>query len=186
MYQYLLLLDTKEEKEFFREIYNSYKDEMYRAAYRILQNRSDAEDIVHETFLTLTEHLDGMMEATEQKNWNFIFTIVKHKCYNLYKKKKWEIETEESPEDLRNVFEEGLEVQIVKMEKKELILKLVKEMKQSYQDVLMLQYYHELDAMEISEILDTTPDNVRHISMRAKKKMHDLLDKYGISDRHDI
>ena len=36
------------------------------------------------------------------------------------------------------------------------------------------------------KILDTTPDNVRHISMRAKKKMHDLLDKYGISDRHDI
>ena len=68
MYQYLLLLDTKEEKEFFREIYNSYKDEMYRAAYRILQNRSDAEDIVHETFLTLTEHLDGMMEATDRKS----------------------------------------------------------------------------------------------------------------------
>ena len=49
MYRYLLLLDTDEEKEFFQKIYIRYKNEMFYAAFAILQNSADAEDIVHDT-----------------------------------------------------------------------------------------------------------------------------------------
>ena len=68
---------------------------------------------------------------------------------------------------------------MAKMEQKELFHTLLKKMRKPYQEVLILQYYHELDVMEIAEILDKTPDNVRHISMRAKKKLQSMLEEYG-------
>lgn len=92
MYQYLLLLDTEQEKEFFQKLYREHRNQMYYMALKIVKNESDAEDMVHETFLTLTEHLMGMIENPPKKNWNFILTILKHKCYNLLKKKKKEFE----------------------------------------------------------------------------------------------
>ncbi len=68
MYQYLLLLDTEQEREFFKKLYNEHKNEMYYTALKILKNESDAEDMVHETFLTLTEHLSKMIDNTPQKS----------------------------------------------------------------------------------------------------------------------
>lgn len=47
MFQYLLLLESDEDKEFFTEIYQKYRKEMFYTAYNILHNPSDAEDIVH-------------------------------------------------------------------------------------------------------------------------------------------
>ena len=49
MFQYLLLLETDEEREFFTEIYEKYQNDMFRIANGILHNSSDAEDMVHET-----------------------------------------------------------------------------------------------------------------------------------------
>ena len=76
MYQYLLLLDTEQERKFFKELYREHKNEMYYIALKILNNESDAEDMVHETFLTLTENLPKMMDNPPQKNWNYILTIL--------------------------------------------------------------------------------------------------------------
>ena len=122
MYQYLLLLDTDQERDFFQMLYDRYKNDMYYTAYRILQNRADAEDIVHETFLTLTENLVKIMGDPPQKNRNYILTIVKNKCYNLYKKKKREIDADMEQERPDLVFPEGLDERLERMEKKELIM----------------------------------------------------------------
>ncbi len=129
MYQYLLLLDTEQERKFFKELYREHKNEMYYIALKILNNESDAEDMVHETFLTLTENLPKMMDNPPQKNWNYILTILKHKCYNLYKKKKWEIDDETELENMKDVFSEKLDDRMERLEKKELILKVIKGMK---------------------------------------------------------
>ncbi len=186
MYQYLLLLDTEQEREFFKKLYKEHLKEMYFTALKILHNESDAEDMVHETFLTLTEHLSKMMNNPPQKSWNFILTILKHKCYNLHKKKKWVMDDDTELENIKDIFNEKPDDRMERLEKKDLVLKLVKQMKQSYQEVLLLQYYHELEIAEIAEVLGETPDNIRHISMRAKKKMSKILKKYGVEDSHGI
>mgnify|MGYP002508100082 CR=1 FL=1 len=84
-------------------------------------------------------------------------------------------------ENIKDIFNEKPDDRMERLEKKDLVLKLVKQMKQSYQEVLLLQYYHELEIAEIAEVLGETPDNIRHISMRAKKKMSKILKKYGVA-----
>ena len=80
------------------------------------------------------------------------------------------------------MFGEGMDARITKLERKEQLLKLMKKMRQSYQDVLIMQYYQELNIMEIAQILGKTPDNIRHISMRAKRKLQGILEENGFFD----
>ncbi|WWR19721.1 sigma factor [Lachnospiraceae bacterium JLR.KK009] len=98
MFQYLLLLESDEDKEFFTEIYLKYRKEMFYTAYNILHNPSDAEDIVHETFLSLIDHVDKIKNSEPHKAWYYINTAVKRKCYTFYRRQhlREEVELDET------------------------------------------------------------------------------------------
>lgn len=172
-------LDGEQEKDFFEEIYEAYRDEMYRKAYCILKNRHDAEDVVQETFVTLMDNLDVLKNNPPQKNWNYILTVLKNKSYNLCKQRKRRVDQELEKELLENVFDEELDVRFQKMERQELLAEALKHMNKSYRDILLLQYYHDMSIAEIARVLGKSPDNVGHMSRRAKKKLKKLLKKYG-------
>lgn len=176
----LQLLDGEQEKDFFEELYEAYRDEMYRKAYRILKNRHDAEDVVQETFVALMDNLDMLRNNPPKKNWNYILTVLKNKSYNLCKQRKRQTDQEVEDEALENVFDEELDVKFQKMERQEFIAEALKRMNKSYRDILLLQYYHDMSISEIAKILGKSPDNVGHMSRRAKKKLANLLKKYGI------
>lgn len=79
-----------------------------------------------------------------------------------------------------DILEDGPDLLLEGYEQKEAMIKLLKQLKSPYKEVLALQYYHELSAAEIGKLLGKSPDNIRHISMRAKKKLQSLLKKNGL------
>lgn len=181
MFQYLSLLDAEEEKEFFQTIYDRYRDEMFYTAYTILQNKHDAEDVVQDSFLPMLSHLDKMRTNSQQKNWNFIVTIVKNKAFNLYnrKKRKQEMEISEDEWMEADFVDEDLEIKVIEKEQVRLVMELLGQMNESYRDILLMRYYHGMKVTEIADIVEKTPDNIRHISRRAKMKLQRMLEEYG-------
>lgn len=191
MFQYLQRMDDRKNTNFFHEIYEVYKDEMFYAAFEILQNQQDAEDVIHETFVTLLESPGEMKKNTPQKNWNYILTIVKNKSYNLLKRRKYCSDREFVIEMLEDVMDEELDRKIIQIEQKEIVRDALKRMNKTYRDILILQYYHEMNITEIARLFGKTPDNIRHLSLRAKKKLKNLLmeaknpNKYHIKKRRE-
>ena len=59
---YLMSLDTEEERIKFVKIYDIYRNRMHYTANMILKDELNAEDMVHDTFLTLTDYLDRINE----------------------------------------------------------------------------------------------------------------------------
>ncbi|MCI8485103.1 MAG: sigma-70 family RNA polymerase sigma factor [Lachnospiraceae bacterium] len=186
MLQYLLLLETEEEKKFFKSIYEEHKNEMFHVAVGILKNESDAEDMVHETFLTLVDHLDKLINNKPYKVWSYINITLKHKCYNLCKRKM--IQEDIGLEDWQSwdVFEKSVDKLVEEKELKEVMAELVDQLKYPYREVLILQYYHDIPVQKIAKEMGTTPDNIRHISMRAKKKLQDVLEREGFWERKKL
>lgn len=176
--------DSRQENDFFGEIYETYRNEMFYVAYGILQNKHDAEDVVHETFMALFANIDRMEQNSPKKNRNYILTIVKNKAYNLYKTKRRQAEKELGEDALEDVFDEEQEVKLMEMEKTEFLKQILKKMNPSYRDILLLQYYHGLGVAEVAEELGKSPDNVRHMSMRAKKRLKEMLEAYGFADAY--
>lgn len=186
MFQHLLQLDD-EEKILFEELYNTYKSEMFYTAYIVLENTYDAEDIVHETFIAVLETIDRLVGNPPEKNWNYIVTIVKHKSYNLYNKKKRHVEEELTDEIVENSLDEDLrdddlDTKILIQERDDTIAELIGRLPEIQRDILIFRYYYGLDAPEIGRIIGKTTDNVRHILMRGRNKLKGMLKERGFPE----
>ena len=179
MFQLIQSIADEEERLFLHALYKKYADKMYYVAYDILHNASDAEDIVHETFVALCDNLGKVDRGFSQKTWNYIITIVKNRSFNLYNRKKRQPLLEDAWET-QEVFGDDLEEKVLKKEQQDLITALLQEMREPYRDVLILQFYHGMNAEEIGALLGKSPDNVRHIVIRAKKKLKEALVKGGV------
>ena len=47
------MIETEEDKVKFEQIYETYRDLMFRVASQILRNDHDAEDAVHQAFVSI-------------------------------------------------------------------------------------------------------------------------------------
>lgn len=177
---YLMSLDTEEERIKFVKIYDTYKNRMHYTANMILKDELNAEDMVHDTFLTLTDYLDRINEEDSVGTWNYIVTILKNKCYNFIKKNK-KLNLVES----EDVFEQSseicnlLESQLIKEEASAFLNTLIRALKYPYKEVIYLQYYDGLNSREIAEILEISPANVRKISSRARGQLREKMLQKG-------
>lgn len=182
---YLMALDTEEERIKFVKIYDTYRNRMHYTANMILKDELNAEDMVHDTFLTLTDYLDRINEEDSVGTWNYIVTILKNKCYNFIKKNK-KMNLVESEE----VFEQSseicnlLESQLIKEEAGAFLNMLIRGLKYPYKEVIYLQYYDGLNSREIAEILEISPANVRKISSRARGQLREKMLKKGYTDEY--
>ena len=173
-------LETEEDRIKFIKIYDTYKNRMHYTANMILKDELDAEDMVHDTFLTLTDYLDRINEEDPVGTWNYIVTILKNKCYNFIKKNK-KLNLVES----EDVFEKSseicnlLESQLIKEEASAFLNTLIRALKYPYKEVIYLQYYDGLNSREIAEILGISPANVRKISSRARGQLREKMLQKG-------
>ena len=177
---YLMALDTEEERIKFVRLYKEYRNRMHYTASILLKSEIEAEDIVHDTFLTLTDYLDRIDEKDSVGTWNYIVTILKNKCYNFIKRSK-KIELIEDD----TIFEQSvegynlLESQLIKKESEEFLNSLIRGLKYPYKEVIYLQYHNKLNSRQIAEILETNSANVRKISSRAKEQLKKGMLKKG-------
>ena len=74
---YLSLVDTEEERSKLENLYYEYKALMKYVAFNILEDNGLAEDAVHEAFIKLTRHLDGIDEIKSHKTKAFIVIIIR-------------------------------------------------------------------------------------------------------------
>lgn len=88
MFLFLSRLDREEDREKFTRIYRAYRLKMQYTAARILRDEDEAENMVQETFLVLTDNLDKIDEEDSHRTWNYIVTILKNKCFNYLKRRK--------------------------------------------------------------------------------------------------
>ena len=124
---------------------------MYYIANNILHNQADAEDVVHDAFVTLCNNLDKVDPGFGKKTWSYVAIIVKNKAINLYNKKKRQAQVVENREiwEMQEVFDTGLEERVLRKEQQDLMTALLMEMREPYRSVMILQYYHGLSAEEI-------------------------------------
>ena len=53
---YLSMIESQDDGHRFERIYERYRNLMYHVAYRILRNPQDAEDAVHQAFVSIIQN----------------------------------------------------------------------------------------------------------------------------------
>lgn len=172
----LLTEDETTNRKKLHRLYEKYKKKLYGIAYSILKDNSRAEDMVHDTYLSIIDRITDIDENNQLKTWNYLATIVKHKSYNTLKKDaryflNGSLETEEQPGTISN----NVESEIVNKETANYLALQLEQLTYPYKEVLLLKYYNEMDSKTIGGLLGLSPANVRQMQRRALKKIRQRM-----------
>jgi RNA polymerase sigma-70 factor (ECF subfamily) len=155
---------------------DQYAGALYRVAYSVLRNSSDAEDAVQEAFLRVLRHRDTLDEVRDHRVW--LIRIVWNIVLDRKRRAKTRPETDDVSELARVLPSKGLSAEelAAASEHHARVLACVEQLPTKEREVLLLSAFEELTSVEIAAVLDITESSVRSRLFRARNLMAELLD----------
>ncbi|TQR36011.1 RNA polymerase sigma factor [Lysinibacillus sphaericus] len=167
---------TNKDYEKMEELYELYEQKIYYAAFSILHNIQQAEDIVQETFITLYHNLEKIRSLDTPELKRYILRIAKNKTIDRYRKnKRHKVFLEEYQRESPEVIDENIEEWEQRLMSEIQIDTLLTELTESYRQVFKYKVFYNLTYQEISEVMELTEVNVRKQFERARKRLQNIL-----------
>jgi RNA polymerase sigma factor (sigma-70 family) len=160
------------------EIYKLYGKAMFNISLRIVNHQAEAEDVLQEAFLDAFVRINEFRAETTFGLW--LKQIVINKSITCLRKRKMELVPIDEVDVAETCIEDeqDLELQV------EQVKRAVALLPDGYRVVLTLYLFDGYDHEEIAHILKISENTSRTQYMRAKQKLHRLLEKKGETDEH--
>lgn len=155
--------DNSQDNELFRQRVQWFGNTVFRVAFNLLRNYSDAEDITQEVFLALYKCGKDFDSDEHLKAWLIRTTI--NKCVDL-KKSFWFLRTEPINETLAYTLDETDKT----------VLSEIQKLSPVYRDVIYLYYYEGYQINEIASITGVSVNTASSRLKRARKKLGMILE----------
>ena len=159
----------------FTEIYDRYHSMLYIYAHKKLNNKEEAQDIIHEVLTALwTRRFDFSMQTSLP---SYLFTSVRNKALDLFSHKKVEARYLAS---LQNFIEDaGVQTDFLIRENdlKNLIEKEIQALPPRMKEVFQLSRKDKLSHKEIANLMDISEQTV---STQIKKALRILRVRLGL------
>jgi RNA polymerase sigma-70 factor, ECF subfamily len=161
-------------------IISQYLNPVYNYTFRIVNDKSEAEDITQEVFVKVWKNLDKYDESKNFKTW--LFTIARNTTIDFLRKRK-NISFSELGDD-EKTFEENItdteplpdEIFMRKELGKELENALSK-MRPDFREIILLHYTENMTFEEISVIVGKPLNTVKSHHLRGLSALRKLLTK---------
>ncbi len=150
------------------QLYRLYYKPMYNVSLRIVNDESEAEDVMQEAFLKAFRKIDTYRGDVSFGAW--LKKIVIHRSLDQLKKRR--VPLEEVNDRVLKLPEEHELIGAVNIE---MIKQVIRSLSDGYRTVLSLYLIEGYDHEEISQILGISNTASRTQYSRAKSKLRDLL-----------
>lgn len=167
---YLQMIESEEDRALFEQLYLEYRQLMFYTAKRILHNDQDAEDAVHQAFLSLIENLNKLSDIKCPKTRAFCVVIVENKAIDILRSKKY-ISQEEFQEATC-----GIEIPLPGGNG---LADALAKIPARYREALLLHFYVGYTTHEMEKQLGLTRSAVLKLMWRAKLALREQLEKDG-------
>ncbi len=166
------------------EAYDLHHEHVRRFARRLLSDEDAAEDLVHETFLTLPKAIKGFQERSALRT--FIVSIaVNHSRHFVRAATRRRAAMEKAgAEPLapgHSSAENCPEKRIARQQMAEILTRCLDKLSIEHRVTFVLCEVEERNSREVAEILDVPEGTVRTRLMHAKKKLRASLTEEGLS-----
>ena len=158
---------------------------MYKEAYSILHDPHDTEDAVQQAFLRLIRVVDRIKDDDPAMLCNFLKIVVKNVSKDLYNKRIYLNNTEDTIEILEDTASNmGMEVTdiIISNESVQRIAMEIEKLPDKYRDVLLLEKVFGYSREETMVLLNQNYETLKKRMTRGKKKLLEALRKEELDD----
>ena len=176
-----------DEKAFAR-LLNRYKDAIYFMLLKMVNNRSDAEDLTLEAFGKAFKSLHQYSPTYAFSTW--LFKIASNNCIDFLRKKKGvhvSIENSEANENGEQIKlkskEPNPEEKLIRQQKAILLRRVVRKLKPRYQVLVELRYFREFSYEEIAKALDLPLGTVKAQLFRAREMLFKMIESTEVGQR---
>lgn len=190
-YDYLLVESalTGNEKA-FAKLMSRYKDAIYFMLLKMVNNKSDAEDLTLEAFGKAFKNLQQYSPNYAFSTW--LFKIATNNCIDFLRKRRGvyislennqENGDNDSPVKLRS-SDLDPEEKMIRIQKAVLMRKIVHRLKPRYRILVELRYFREFSYEEIAKELNLPLGTVKAQLFRAREMLFKMIESTEI-DEHD-
>ena len=161
------------------ELFQNYEQMMFKIAIGILNNFSDAEDAVQNTFLYIFNNLETISQIPCDKRSFYFANIVKHQAIDIYRKR-----ARHKTEDIELQFDLSSNECVEKTALSNVTVSDIKsamsELSDRDYELLYLYLFEEKSSKEISDKTGISECNIREYIRRARERFKKILRKMGI------
>lgn len=160
----------------FGELVTAYQTAVYNLCYRMLGERTEAEDAAQEAFLRAYAHLDRYEPGRPFRTW--LLSIASNHCIDRLRKRRltW-LSLDESlpPHAAFNADAQEPEDAVINRERNDALQTLLAELPPDYRAAVVLRYWYDLSYAEIAEMLNTTESAIKSRLFRARQNLAEKL-----------
>jgi RNA polymerase sigma-70 factor (ECF subfamily) len=154
----------------FCELFERYKNLVYRTAYLMLNDPNEADEVLQEVFVSLLHSLKTYQpEKSAFSTWLHRVTI--NRCLNW----KRSLNLQALFHHPFDIFQKSEASSQEIAEDRESVRKALRRLSAPLRTVIILRYYHDLSYVEIAEILNVPDGTVKSRINLAHKKLRELL-----------
>lgn len=168
----------------YAELMERYRDAIYFMLLKMVNNKSDAEDLTIEAFGKAFKSIKQYTPTYAFSTW--LFKIATNNCIDFIRKKRANlvsidqpIEDEDGVQSLpaSNLHSGGLdpEESLIKDQNIQLVKTLVLKLKPRYRRLIELRYFKEYSYDEIADELSIPLGTVKAQLFRARELLHNIL-----------
>jgi len=160
----------------YETLYQQYAKAMFNTSLRIVNNSSDAEDVLQEAFMDAFRYLNDFNYKSTFGAW--LKRIVINKSINILRKHKADLvdidkaSVQEMPND-EVLDEEQIQFKVAEVKK------AITMLPNGYRTVLTLYLFEGYDHEEIADIMRISQSTVRTQYHRAKQKLLHIIKQGG-------
>jgi RNA polymerase sigma factor (sigma-70 family) len=189
-HDYDLVLSALEGDETaFARLLARYKDAIFFMLLKMVNNRSDAEDLTLEAFGKAFKNLHQYSPSYAFSTW--LFKIASNNCIDFLRKKKGTLipiegnqdtSDNESPIKLKSK-DPNPEERLIRKQKAILMRKVVRKLKPRYQTLVEYRYFRELSYEEIASELKLPLGTVKAQLFRAREMLFKLIETTEMGEK---
>ncbi len=156
--------------EAFSYLVEVYQRPVYNLCYRMLGNAGDAEDAAQETFIRAYKAINRYDITRKFSSW--LLTIASNYCIDFHRRRKLPTFSYDSlPVPDIPDKQPGMESQIVKDERHELVMEMLEELNPKDRSAIILRYWYDYSYEEIARNLSLSVSAVKSRLHRARREL---------------
>lgn len=180
----LVELAIEGDQKAYAELMKRYKDAIYFMLLKMINNKTDAEDLTMEAFSKAFKNIQQYSPSYAFSTW--LFKIASNNCIDFLRKKRSNIvsldnnfgkEDKDGFTPQMNVKDDepDPEEYMIRIQKSALMREVVKNLRPRYRKLIELRYFSEFSYEEIAEELNLPLGTVKAQLFRARELLYGTL-----------